>query len=540
MAEALAGALAMVSASRSLGLFTDKDDKDFVDLVDALVGIDVESCEDFRFTFVTDNEVDMDAVGCFCKGDLSRYRELVSGLATDLIPEGACYGSLPEVVLKKRSMPQHIVGGRVVYRRLEDYAHAPTDTPVRKQLGFQPSAAAAKLRASAVKSIEKMEKRLAQGVEDDVQGHLAGPSCSLHQRDESLRAKAVNVGQSILLEIGISSPRFSQLFVDGCLSDDPGLVEAFNDIVLSGLEPQVVLNYGSEAFRFIHWMKATKLDFEKLSDLRVAGYIRNSSGRGKTVPGRVKNALVWLQRLSDLKFGAEKVEIAKMVKSTKANASADDPGAARMIPPEFVRMLEHGCFAASTGVLRIFSGLACLLTFGIKRWSDAQRCSSLKLGDDALVVKSWKSKKKRTSITWGALRSGFENGDWAVGFVKALSEFGFPGEDYLLLAPRVDMMGFTKSPARWADAERGIHAALIDAGVPVDDAICYTLHSFKHLFVTAGRQLQIPEPAIDVMAGWTVKSASGMAAIYDSVSAASELLYKDFRPREFPERVDVV
>ena len=36
------------------------------------------------------------------------------------------------------------------------------------------------------------------------------------------------------------------------------------------------------------------------------------------------------------------------------------------------------------------------------------------------------------------------------------------------------------------------------------------------------------EPQIDVMAGWAVKSSSGMPAIYDSVSASSELVYKDF------------
>ena len=62
----------------------------------------------------------------------------------------------------------------------------------------------------------------------------------------------------------------------------------------------------------------------------------------------------------------------------------------------------------------------------------------------------------------------------------------------------------------------------------LSEAFMYSLHSFKHLLVTAGRQLQIPEPAIDVMAGWAVKSSSGMPSIYDSVSASSELLYKDY------------
>lgn len=109
----------------------------------------------------------------------------------------------------------------------------------------------------------------------------------------------------------------------------------------------------------------------------------------------------------------------------------------------------------------------------------------------------------------------------------------FPGEDYLLTAPRTDLLGFTKTLAMWADAERGIHAALVSVGVPPDEAIRYTLHSFKHLFVTAGRQLGLLEPQIDVMAGWASKASSGMPAVYDSVAASSELVYKSFIHQNF-------
>ena len=242
---------------------------------------------------------------------------------------------------------------------------------------------------------------------------------------------------------------------------------------------------------------------------------------------------MWFQRVADVQFGAEKVELLKMVRSSAGPSDVSGPEPAPMIPPNVVRLMEHGCSHASTGVLKVFCGLGCLLTFGVKRWSDAQRVETMELLTDALVVKSWKSKKKKSAITWGALRLGLSKEDWAAPFVETLHEFGFPGKDYLITSPKVNMMGFTKTPARWADAQRGIHAALIDVGVPLDEAITYTLHSFKHLFVTAGRQLQIPEPAIDVMVGWTVKGASGMASIYDSVQASSELLYKDFIHKNF-------
>ena len=533
MAIVLADALLMTSATHDLGFFLDEDGKELKAFTDALECIEVASCEDFRLTFVTDDEVDDDAVNSFAKGDLFPYRELVKQFATDLIPDGAFRGNPVVPELKKRSCPTHLVCGRLVYRRLEDYTGSQTRSQVANPVAFQPSASAMKLRTTALKSIGKMEQKLAQGVEEDMSGHLMGPKVSLHERDDAQRAKAIDVGYLVLKHVGPVSSRYRQLYDGEAITQDQGMRDAFDDIIISGLEPSVVLNYGSECFRFIHWLEALGVSLKDLSDLRVAGYIRNTQGRGKTVPGRVRNALVWLQRMADIDFGAEKVELSRMVRTGASTSSHNDPVAARMIPPEVVRLLERGCSKASTGVLRIFCGLGCLLTFGIKRWSDVQRIRSFELGEDALIAVSWKSKKKRSSFTWGALRSGFLEIGWAQSFLEALAEYGFPGEDYLIHAPKTDLMGFTKSPARWADAERGIHAALVDCGLPVDEAISFSLHSFRHLFVTAGRQLQIPEPAIDMMVGWTVKGASGMASVYDSVTASSELIYKDFVHKNF-------
>ena len=527
----------MTAATYQLGLPLDVDTQQLELLMSALSAAEIMSPSDFRFTFVTDDEVDAEAVDEFASGKFAIFHELISRLAKDLIPEVSVMpGSL--VKLRKRACPSHNVGGRLVFQKLEDCVDESSrmsgpSQPLRLS-GAVPSiaskTAAAKLRDSALKSQLKLDEKLTKGQEEDLEGHLVGSIASLHVRAQTQRDKAVATGYLVLREVGAVSPRFSQVFTEsGETVSDMGILSAFNDMILAGLEPQIVLNYCTESFRFLQWLTSLGLDLKSLNDLRVAGYIKNSTGRGKTVPGRVRHALIWLQRIADCQFGAEKVEMQKMVRTTSAGpASEKEPVAALMIPIEYVRKLEWGCWKARTGVLRIFCGLGCLLTFGIKRWSDAQRMQSMTLAEDALVVKSWKSKKKKTAITWGALRGGFEKSDWAKGFQDALANFGFPGEDYLIHAPRTDMLGFTKSPARWGDAERGIHAALIEVGVPIDEAITFTLHSFKHLLVTAGRQLQVPEPAIDVMAGWAVKAASGMASVYDSVSASSELVYKDF------------
>ena len=74
-------------------------------------------------------------------------------------------------------------------------------------------------------------------------------------------------------------------------------------------------------------------------------------------------ALIWLQRLVDVPFGADKVEFQKMVRSSDGSKKESGPEGAKMIPDEIVRLLEGGVYTARTGVLRIFCGLGCKFCF---------------------------------------------------------------------------------------------------------------------------------------------------------------------------------
>ena len=524
--SALADALVLVSTTYELGFFDNEEKEDLKTLLEALAAIEISSPDDFRLTFVTDSKVEKGAIERFTSGELSRFRALLTQFAEDLVPEVGLLVPVEDEPLLKKSRPCHNVGGRLVYKTFEDYGSLPAASG-KGPSKYALSKASIKHREQAVRSISKMEQRLAAGASDDLSGQ-GPPSTNLHQRDEGLRRKAVDLGYAVLQEVGSASPRFSEIFPEGNLTQDKGMRDAFDDIILHGVDPKVVISQAAEVWRFLHWLQALGVEMSDVSELRVAGFIRNAAGRGKSVPGRVRSSLMWFQGVTNIILGADKVEIKRMVRSTVGSVGlASDPESAKMIPIGIVESLERGIFTARTGVLKVFCGLGCLLTFGIKRWSDAQHISSMELAGDSLVVKSWKSKKKKSSISWGALRVGFTNRTgWAEEFLKILNEFGFPGEDFLITAPRTDLLGFTKTPARWGDAERGIHAALIEVGVDVDEAISYSLHSFRHLLVTCARQLGMPEPSIDVMAGWKVKASSGMPSVYDSVAVSAELLHK--------------
>ena len=265
-----------------------------------------------------------------------------------------------------------------MYRKLEEYTSVVGQPRKPLSVGFKPSAAAVKHRETAIRSFARFEKNLAQGYRDDRSIHL-GADVSLHKRADNLRSRAIDAGFLIFQELGKLSPRYDELFPNGVLADDPGLVAACENLVLNDVEPQVVFNYAAEVWRLIEWAKTLGLALPDLSELRVAGHLRNCAGRGKSVPGRVRHALVWFQQVFGIDLGADQIEIQRMLRSaigTTLNPSS--PEAAKLIPPDIVERLEMGVFEARSGVLKIFCGLGCLLTYGIKRWSDAKRISPRK------------------------------------------------------------------------------------------------------------------------------------------------------------------
>ena len=113
-----------------------------------------------------DDEVDDDMAKSFGKGAMFPSRELLFKFAEEVIPDGAfTLSQTPTPGLKKRSCPSHIVGGRLVYRKLEDYqSQAPAPKSSSSIAAFQPSASTSRLKASALKSVEKMEEKRAKGV----------------------------------------------------------------------------------------------------------------------------------------------------------------------------------------------------------------------------------------------------------------------------------------------------------------------------------------------------------------------------------------
>ena len=152
-------------------------------------------------------------------------------------------------------------------------------------------------------------------------------------------------------------------------------------------------------------------------------------------------------------------------------------------------------------------------------------CSALiHLTADAIVGVTWRMKRKKVLQPWAALRVGFTGVDWAAAWVDVMAEHDLPGPDFVVKSLSRNMVKFTPRIGTYNDGSSALRALLVFSGMNAEDALQFTLHSWRHLFPTAGRQLSLPEHEQVEMGHWTTGSA--MPRRYDSAACVTELIAK--------------
>ena len=326
------------------------------------------------------------------------------------------------------------------------------------------------------------------------------------------------------------SERYVDLFgADGSQTPNKAALGAMEFLILGSFSPETVTDYCRVTARFLDWLDSLRVPIQNLDLLMTAGYLQNLRQNGHSVPTRVRAALIWAEGVFRVNLGCSGRDISDLVTqlaSAKADGEpTDDPEKARMIPPPYVVLLGHLAIDGPLLSVRLFVGIAALCTHGIKRWAEAQCVKSLSLSRDYVVVTSWKSKRKRGSLTWADLLTGFSGRDWGGALLQTLEDAGLPGSDFMAFRPSMDLKSLTCIPADWADCCRAIQASLVIGGVSALDTVPFSTHSFKHLYPTMGRQLGLTDPHISTMGSW--KSGDPMPGVYDSVACYASLVYKE-------------
>jgi len=236
------------------------------------------------------------------------------------------------------------------------------------------------------------------------------------------------------------------------------------------------------------------------------------------------SALAWAAKAFDIDLCLSSPLVVSQRSVWNSVASRPPRRSAKMATAGMMETMERLVFEAPSLVLKCWAGAHAALGHGVLRWSDLQHSRDLELTPDAVFGKTWRMKGKTSQVPWAAHRIGRTQRDWGKKWLDEQSAASLPHSDFVMFAPTGDWSGFKDRIADFYDAQASLRALLVRGGMTLDDAMQFSCHSWRHLFPTAGKQLDLTDGNIEAMARWT--PGSGMPSLYDSRACVSELRQK--------------
>jgi hypothetical protein len=163
-----------------------------------------------------------------------------------------------------------------------------------------------------------------------------------------------------------------------------------------------------------------------------------------------------------------------------------------------------------------------LLTHGTLRWSDLQRTREISLGRDLIYGKSV-MKRKSVLTPWVASRFGFSGKDWGAAWYAALQSVNLPGPDFLLFEP-ASLTVLRPIPASYSTILNFMRIVLCFLGLTINQALEYSLHSWRHLYPTLSAQLGLDPAQQEAIGHWN--KGSSMPIHYDAMTNSLEIRAK--------------
>ena len=272
----------------------------------------------------------------------------------------------------------------------------------------------------------------------------------------------INQYFALLYAIGDDSPRYCKSFAGGPPTD--GMLKVQSDVFSNGHRTLSTVHLNRrEAEACLSMAKVLGWSPYALTEWQVAAYLRDQRSRGKSVPARVFHALEWCESAFELTMHTR----SPLVRSQRfCSASGAEAGHARLPAPakcvtvDILLGMEELTFNAPTEPLMAWAGFHCLLGQGVLRFSDAQRCLSVRLTDDAIAEQPLAMKNHKAPSPVAALRIGWSGRDWASQFIRVLARHSLPGQDFLMLACSSDFKYFSNRIAGFQDAQIALRTLL--------------------------------------------------------------------------------
>ena len=400
----------------------------------------------------------------------------------------------------------------------------------RRALGLQGPA----LPAPAPVRMALGEPRAVQQVKTALSGSMLPPSKqprratgadrSLRTQEEGKFKAAVARCFAQLEEIGTKSPRYLRVMEARRVRSD-GTLRLQENTFIGRFSSDKSLDCARRKFEsFMIFFQGLKLDPFALSEWDTAAWIADQANRGKSGPKRAIHALAWAEKAYEVNLSISSPLIQAQRSTGSSSKDVTAPKPARMATVQMLKNMEDLVHDAPSSLLKCWAGVFAALGHGVLRWADLQHSQDIKITSDAVFGSTWRMKGKRIITPWAALRKGFAGRDWGGTWITQMAKEELPGVDFVIRAPNSTWTGFQERIASFHDAQAALRSLLVISGMELGEAMTFTCHSWRHLYPTAGKQLDMPPDSIDDMGRW--QHGTGMSGVYDSRACVSELLQK--------------
>ena len=288
---------------------------------------------------------------------------------------------------------------------------------------------------------------------------------------------------------------------------------------------ETVRGYCRNCNVFLEWLECLHIELGSVTIFQVAAFLRDRAPLGKSVPSRYFYALKWFYVTTGVDVHTESAMVQGQALVRRGPIQLASPKPAKCPTTELVIKLERCvCSRDEPVVVRVIAGLLCALTHGCLRWSDAQRTMEITLGRDLIYAKSV-MKRKSVLTPWIASRTGFSGEDWGEAWFNAMAALGMPGPDFLLFEP-VSVVRVKMVPASYSAVINYMRIVLCRpcVGLSVQEALEFSLHSWRHLYPTMSTQLGLDPSQQEAIGHW--KKGSTMPLEYDASTNSLEIRAK--------------
>ena len=353
-----------------------------------------------------------------------------------------------------------------------------------------------------------------------------------HTKDEtSLNVKLTDEMQKaidncfrVLNKLGYASPRYTRV-TNPVKGQEESVMRLQTNAFIHNFSSPKGLNAARRKFEtYLLAMRGLGVNPFQPEEWTLAAFITEQAQRGTSSPRKMVQSLAWAERAFELSLGLESALVQAQRSSWTLGADNRARKPAKTASMEMVRQMEYLLVEAESNMMRCWAGAQCAMAHGCLRWADLQATKNLKLTKDAVFGISWRMKGKKTQVPWAALRVGFTGRDWGSAWVSELASAGLPGEDFILKAPDSSWSSFANRIADFSDGQAAMRALLVRSGMTVESVMEYSCNSWRHVYPTAGAQLDVNPEAVDAMGHWS--PGTGMGALYDGMACVLEVLNK--------------